>query len=211
LPKGIIIAIIIGVITLAAASFIFLYAPIQKRSQLILNNFSFWYGGGTYWEQSYLWASVSVKDSKGNWVTGLSLNNFSLSEALINSTGHVIQERLITFDKPGYDCQFEGDGFWERSVTSEKLDIVFLIDMTGSMEEEMPVIHSELHEFVNRLQSEHVDFRIAIVKYEGSTKGNYPADSYGSWTATMPFRGVMEIKEIHQWLDNVQLSGGRVA
>jgi hypothetical protein len=209
MPKSIIVVIIIGIAaTVAAASFVLLRAPVQKRAQLILNNFSFWYGGGTYWEQSYLWASVSVKDSKGNWVTGLSLNDFSLSEALINSTGHVIQERPITFDKPGYDCQFEGDGFWERSVTSEKLDIVFLVDMTGSMEEEMHGIHSELHEFVDRLQSEHVDFRMAVVKYGGSTKGNYPAESYGSWAATMPFRSVMEIEEIHQWLDNVQLSGG---
>jgi len=208
LPKGIIIAIIIGVIALAAASFIFLYAPIQKRAQLILNDFSFWYGGGTYWEKSYIWASVSMKDSKGNWVTGLSLNDFSLSEALINSTGHVIQERPITFDKPGYDCQFDGDGFWERSVTSEKLDIVFLVDWTGSMEEEMPGIHSELHEFVDRLQSEHVDFRMAVVKYDGSTNGHSIDESYESWGFTMPFRSVMEIKEIHQWLDNVQLNCG---
>lgn len=209
MPKSIIVIIIIGIAaTVAAASFVLLRTSLQKRAQLILNNFSFWYGGGTYWEESYLWASVSVKDSKGNWVTGLSLNDFSLSEVLINSTGHVIQERSITFDKPGYDCQFEGDGFWERSVTSEKLDIVFLVDMTKSMEEEMPQIHSELHKFVDRLQSEHVDFRIAIVKYEGSTKGNYPAESYDSWAFTMPFRGVMEIKEIHRWLDNVQLTGG---
>lgn len=74
-------------------------------------------------------------------------------------------------------------------MTREKLDIVFLVDMTGSMKDEMPGIHSELHEFVNRLLSE-------------------PAESYTDWAFTMPFRGVMEAEEIHQWLDHVQLSGG---
>jgi len=65
----------------------------------------------------------------------------------------------------------------------------------------MPGIHSELHEFVNRLLSDHVDFRMAVVKYEGSTVENSPAASYTNWAFTMPFRGVMEAEEIHQcWI-----------
>ncbi|MEM3406025.1 MAG: vWA domain-containing protein [Nitrososphaerota archaeon] len=154
-----------------------------------------------------------MKDPEGKWVTGLSLNDFSLSEALLDSKGNVIQELPITFvdyefGEANSYYQFYGDGFWERSVTDEKLDIVFLVDMTGSMEDEMPGIHSELHEFVDRLLSEHVDFRMAVVKYEGSTVENSPAASYTNWAFTMPFRGTMEAEEIHQWLDNVQLSGG---
>ena len=47
MPKSIIVVIIIGIAaTVAAASFVLLRAPVQKRAQLILNNFSFWYGGG---------------------------------------------------------------------------------------------------------------------------------------------------------------------
>ncbi|MEM1575364.1 MAG: hypothetical protein QW755_05595 [Nitrososphaerota archaeon] len=65
----------------------------------------------------------------------------------------------------------------------------------------MPGIHSELHEFVDRLLSKHVDFRMAVVKYEGSTVENSPAASYTNWAFTMPFRGVMEAEEIHQcWI-----------
>lgn len=203
-----VVVVIVLVSLIVTAAIIPIILLTSKKAQLILNNFAFWGGGGTYWERSYVWASVSVKDSTDNWVTGLSLNDFKLSEELLDSTGHVIQERPITFDRTGYSCQFDGDGFWERTVTSEKLDIIFLIDMTGSMENEMAKIHSELHEFINRLEATHVDFRVAIVKYEESTVENSPAQSYTSWAFTMPFRGVMETKEIHEWLDHVQLAGG---
>ena len=186
-PKVIVVIVLVSLII--TASIVPIILLTSKKAQLTLNNFAFWGGGGTYWEKSYVWASVSVKGSTDNWVTGLSLNDFKLSEELLDSTGHVIQDRPITFDRTGYSCQFDGDGFWERTVTSEKLDIIFLIDMTGSMEKEMAKIHSELHEFVNRLEATHVDFRVAIVKYEESTVKNSPAQSYTSWAFTMPFRG----------------------
>ncbi|MBO3808171.1 MAG: VWA domain-containing protein [Candidatus Brockarchaeota archaeon] len=211
MPKSLIVVAVIGVVVVvAAASFILLHTPVQKRAQLIVNNFSLWDQSAG---KNLLWASVSMKDSAGNLVAGLSLKDFNLSETLLDSKENVIQELSITFIDYAFGeansyYQFYGDGFWERSVTSEKLDIVFLVDMTGSMEGEMSGIHSELHEFVNRLLSEHVDFRISIVKYEGSTVENSPAESYTDWAFTMPFRGVMEAEEIHQWLDHVQLSGG---
>ncbi len=178
--------------------------PIPTSSpevnRMVLNDHSLWGGN------DLVWASVSVKDTSGRWVTGLNSDDFELSEMLLSPSGEVMEQRKITFDQPDY--QFEGDGFWERSVTDEKLDIVFLVDSSGSMEAEMPGIHSELNRFVDRLQSEHTDFRLAVMKYDWSTEGNYPAESYGSWAFTMPFRGVMESDEIHQWLDNVQLSWG---
>lgn len=202
-PKKIIVIVLVGVIL--TASCVVILQKLFQRTQLILNNFELWdHAMG----KELLWASVSMKDPEGKWVTGLSLKDFNLSEALLDSQGNVIQELPITFNRPNSYYQFYGEGFWEKSVTSEKLDIVFLLDKSGSMEDEMPGIYSELHKLVNRLQSEHVDFRMAIVKYDWSPIGNSPAQSYDHWAFTMPFRGTMEAKEIHQWLDNVQLTGG---
>lgn len=174
--------------------------PGQKVERFKVNDYSLWSG------DELVWASVSVRDSAGKFITGLTLNDFQLTEALISPSGAVLQERAITFDEPDY--QFEGDGFWERSVNDEKLDIVFLVDSSGSMEDEMPSIHAELHEFVNRLESQHIDFRLAVMKYDWDVVASSLAESYTSWAKTMPFRGVMESKEIHQWLDKVQLSWG---
>lgn len=166
--------------------------PDQKVERFTVNDYSLW------WGDECLWASVSVRDSADKWVTGLTQEDFQLTEALISPSGEVLQERAITFDEPDY--QFEGDGFWERSVTDEKLDIVFLVDDSGSMEEEMPGISSELHKFVDRLESQHTDFRMAVMTYDWDIGGNYWSDSH--WGSTMAFPGVMESKEIHQWLDD---------
>jgi hypothetical protein len=155
-----------------------------QGGQLVVNDFS-------QWDAGLVWASVSVKGSNGNWVTGLTLADFQLTEALLSPSGDVIQERAITFDEPDY--QFHGPGFWERSVTAEKLDIVFVVDSAGSLENEIPGIRSELHEFVNRLQSSHVDFRFGGISYAFDTaiRGGF----------VLPLHGVMEAEEIGPWID----------
>jgi hypothetical protein len=152
---------------------------------LTVNDFS-------QWDAGLVWASVSVKGSNGNWVTGLTLADFQLTEALLSPSGDVIQERTITFDEPDY--QFHGPGFWERSVTAEKLDIVFVVDRAQSLADEMP-IRWELHEFVNRLQSSHVDFRFGAISYAFNT---------GFWEGlyVLPFHGIMEAEEIGPWIDD---------
>jgi len=114
-------------------------------NRLILNDYSPW-----DWTRfaELACCSVSVKDSAGGWVTGLTLDDFELSEALISPAGEVIDERTITFDEPDY--QFDGDGFWERSVSADKPGTVFVIDASGTMEEQMPGICWELHERIDQ-------------------------------------------------------------
>ncbi|MDP2896796.1 MAG: hypothetical protein Q8Q12_09585 [bacterium] len=157
-----------------------------EQARLTINDFS-------QWDAGLVWASVSVRDSSGGWVTGLTLDDFQLTEALLSPSGDVIEERTITFDEPDY--QFHGPGFWERSVTAEKLDIVFVVDSVGSLADEMPGIRSELHEFVNRLQSSHVDFRFGAISYAVDT---------GFWEGLylLPFHGNMEAEEIGPWIDD---------
>jgi hypothetical protein len=165
-----------------------------QEDRLTVNDFSLW----SDW-YGQVWASVSVKDSNGDWMTGLTLDDFELTEALISPSQEVIQQRTITFDEPLY--QFDGPGFWKRSVTGEKLDIVFAIDSSGSMDEEMPGIVSGLHDFVDRLETNHVDFRIGIIKYDWDVSS--VDDSFN-----LPFQGVMEAQEFHEWLDEVQATWG---
>lgn len=170
----------------------------EEQGRLTVNDFSLWDRAGGH---HVLWASVSVKHSGGNWVTGLTLDDFELTEALISPSQEVIEERTITFDKPYSYYQFDGDGFWERSVTAEKLDIVFAIDSQGSMEGEVLAVNSELHDFVDRLRANHVDFRIGVIKYDSGTDS--VDDSFN-----LCFHGVMEAEEIHEWIDKTQTTWG---
>jgi len=167
--------------------------PQAVNDDLIINDYKLWNRGC-----DQVWASVSLKDAAGNWVLGRTLVDFELTETLLDDQGFVVAGPTpITFDEPLY--QFDGPGFWERSITEEKLDIVFIVDVSGTMSEEMPGIRDELHDFVDRLQSHHVDFRMAAICDTSSSASQYiyPSDN----NTPFPFSGVMEAAEIHNWID----------
>jgi hypothetical protein len=150
-----------------------------------------------FWDQEpdQVWTSVSLKDAAGDWVTGRTIDEFELTETLLGASGGA-GPVTIDLSDPGSYYPFDGPSFWERSVTEQKLDIVFIVDTSGTMEEEMPDIRSELHDFVDRLQEEHVDFRLGIIGDEWM-----PED-----TDTFPFHGVMEVNEIHDAIDDYYLT-----
>jgi hypothetical protein len=175
--------------------------PQAVNDDLIINDYKHWDRGAG---RDLVWASISLKDAAGNWVRGRTLVDFELTETLLDDQGVVVAGPTpITFDEPDY--QFDGPGFWERSITEEKLDIVFIVDGSGTMSEEMPGIRDELHDFVERLKSHHVDFRMAAICDEWSPGSHdiFPSDE----NTPFPFSGVMEAAEIHDWIDSITTSG----
>ncbi|MFA6976687.1 MAG: VWA domain-containing protein, partial [Mesotoga sp.] len=103
------------------------------------------------WDFSYngiheVCCAVSVKDGEIP-VTGLSIEDFTITETLVDEYGNVLSKAEIAPEQR--EDQFGGIGFWERSVSSSKIDLVFLIDATGSMADQIESIKSELKEFVN--------------------------------------------------------------
>jgi len=173
--------------------------PQAVNDDLIINDYKLWDRGG-----DQVWASVSLKNAAGDLVWGRTLVDFELYETLLDDHGvEVAGPTPITFDEPSY--QFDGPGFWERTITEEKLDIVFIVDGSGTMDDEMPEIRDELHDFVDRLQSHHVDFRMAAICDEWLPNSHdiYPSDN----NTPFPFSGVMEAAEIHDWIDSLVTAG----
>jgi len=173
--------------------------PQAVNDDLIIRDYKLWDRGC-----DQVWASVSLKNAAGNWVPGRTLVDFELTETVLNASGVVVAGPTpITFDEPSY--QFDGPGFWERTITEEKLDIVFIVDVSGTMDEEMPGIITELHDFVDRLKSHHVDFRMAAICDTSSSASQdiYPSDN----NTPFPFSGVMEAAEIHDWIDFLATEG----
>jgi phosphate uptake regulator len=176
--------------------------PLAVNEDLNINDYNLWDRGAG---RDLVWASLSLKDAAGNWVLGRTVDDFELNETLLDASGAVVAGPTpITFSDPGSYYQFYGPGFWERTITDEKLDIVFIVDTSGTMSDEMPDIRSELHEFVDRLQAQHVDFRFAIIgdDWVPGSQDIFPSDD----NTPFPFSGVMEATEIHAAIDDYYLT-----
>ena len=177
------------IVFLLGFSYLFAYEPVVRE-------FDVWDRGGLF---NLLWCAVTVKDSD-NFVRGLKLEDFKVSETAYDEKGEVITEKPIDFDNMYY--QFDGDGFWEKSVNSEKLDIVFLIDNTGSMEKHITSIKEQLHSFLDRLIENGTDFRIVIA--------GYSVEDEPEWTSGLDddrFFGPTMIKEIREAVDQITTAG----
>jgi hypothetical protein len=147
--------------------------------------------GCTQWDTGKLSCAASVTDANGALVAGLSQPSFTVTEAVAGGA-----PQPATFGEPEY--QFDGPGFWERTVTSEKVDLVFVIDHSGTMEEEMPGIRAELHAVVNGLVARRADFRVGVL-----VTHNILADYH-----VEPMRGPMEQVELHAGIDAITEESG---
>jgi hypothetical protein len=117
------------------------------------------------------WCAVSVADGSGRAVTGLGYDDFEITESMVRiSDGAVVAQEVIPLKEQSgwraYDL-----GLFERSVGSEKLDIVFLADRTGSFDDDGTDVRGEVKRFVQQLATEHIDFRVAGVNFAETPDG----------------------------------------
>ncbi|AEH51334.1 vWA domain-containing protein [Pseudothermotoga thermarum] len=138
-------------------------------SNLVLRDHEVW-DRHDYWNRIY--CAVTVKSDSSNLVTDLRLQDFVITESAYDDEGNVLITCNASFDNPSY--QFDGPGFWEESVNSDKLDIVFLIDSTGSMEEHIDNIKKQLRIFIKRLAEQYTNFRMVIAVYETDEMPRWP-------------------------------------
>ncbi len=116
------------------------------------------------WNQGLFWCAATLSDARGDPVGQRTSADFTLTESAVSPGADVLDSRPASFDKPDY--QFHGPGFWAREVTTQKLDLLLVLDGTGSMEPFRDGIVSELHQLLARLSDDHVDYRIALVELE---------------------------------------------
>ncbi|MEJ5229369.1 MAG: vWA domain-containing protein [Pseudothermotoga sp.] len=148
-----------------------------------------------------LWCSVTVKDDAGNYVRNLKLEDFTITEKAYDKNGELLEEKTATFkDHPSY--RFNGSGFWEKSINSDKLDIAFFIDGTGSMRKHADSIIEQLHQFVDRMIEVGTDFRIFISMYETEDQPEWTISTYQT-----RFFGPAMIEEIRAAIDDIDTWG----
>jgi Mg-chelatase subunit ChlD len=71
---------------------------------------------------------------------------------------------------------YQANGRWEHTLaTGKSLDLVFLIDTTGSMADDIANAKANATAIINKISTEFKDYRIAVVEYR-----DYPQTPWGS-------------------------------
>ncbi len=174
----------------------FLCATILA-SEIKIRDFEVWNKDHSGWWNA-IWCAITVEDPNGNFVTNLQAKDFIITETIYDSNGEEVDTHRAVFNDKFN--QFNGSGFWEESVTTDKLDIVFLIDNTGSMKKYIDNIKKQLKDFLARLYQNNTDFRIVIAEYETSNDPSWPAKFEDP---VRRFCGPLMREEIEQQIDSI--------
>lgn len=143
-----------------------------------------------------------MKDDAGNFVKGLKAEDFQIVERAYDEAGRFIAQKVISPPFESSSCTFGGPGFWEKSINSDRLDIAFFIDGTGSMEPHIENIKAQLHAFLDRLIEANTDFRMFMSLYEAEGEPQWPIQSYQT-----RFFGPAMVDEIRRAIDEIDTWG----
>jgi len=165
--------------------------PVADAGQLTVTEHG--WRGNSINSSGWIYATLSLTDNAGHPVSGRRLDDFTITE----STVLLPDEQLI--DGPAVvDVSHSGDGhFHEETVGDSQIDIVVLVDDSGSMGPKVPHIRSQLHALIDRLIAGHHDFRFAL-----STFDNTPGVRQ-----ELPMLGVGEQERIRRGIDDWATTG----
>ena len=134
---------------------------VTDRTGLIIRDSD--YTGRDY--RGAVWTSLTVRSRSGALITGMSLDDFQLTEEIVaRADGTVKAAAEIDITQFIGDDWSEG-GFWEDSRGGEPIDIVIAYDATGTMSDYVEAAREELIALVDDLKANHVDFRMAAVTF----------------------------------------------
>lgn len=183
----------------AVAICLLLFTVITLATQISLRDHQVWWPDNLW---NALWCSVTVTDEAGNFVRRLKAEDFQIVERAYDRDGNLLAQKVILppFESSSYT--FNGPGFWEKSVNSDKLDIAFFIDGTGSMQPHIDNIKRQLHLFLDRLIDTGTDFRMFIGLYETEDEPEWPIPTYPT-----RFFGPAMVQEIVAAIDEIDTWG----
>jgi len=158
------------------------------------------YLGSSFFRAELFWAAVTVRDNAGNDITGLELDDFTIRESLVSMTGEPVTEPRIVNIATQIEEDWQEGWFWEESLSDEKVDLVFLIENRGTMNDAMPGIKAQAEALVDRLVASHIDFRVGGVGIDTTPEigGSHQFD----------FHGAGELDKLQEGMDLLFRTGG---
>lgn len=110
----------------------------------------------------FIFANLSVEDANGDFVAGLDESNFSVTEE--------IQSVVKTVDKDATFKVFSS----EDSTSQRPVDILFLMDNSGSMYDNQQAVAANVEAFVNELDNRGFDYRLGLCRFGQSANQGKP-------------------------------------
>jgi hypothetical protein len=80
---------------------------------------------------------------------------------------------------PGFRVQEKSDSFLQASTTSSEIDMLFVIDNSGSMQDEQDDLADNFETFINEFASRDLDFQIGVISTDNQTAASW-------WNRTDP-------------------------
>ena len=128
-----------------------------------------------------------VADNNGQHIGGISKSYFDVSETHLGTTRALSSFSVTELGAGGVS----------------KADIVFVIDESGSMSDEINSVKTGIKAFADLLSSSGIDYRLGIVSYEGSGSGGI-----GVGFSSSGFADNTQIGTFKGWVDRIGTQGG---
>ena len=93
-----------------------------------------------------------------------------------------------------------GPDDYDSILKAGKADIIFVVDSTGSMGDEITNVRDNIDEFVSKLEHDSVDVRLGLVEYKDIYE-----DGYGS---TRAYNWYSDVEEFKTQLSSLKVTGG---
>jgi hypothetical protein len=90
---------------------------------------------------------------------------------------------------PGFRVNEKSDVFSQVAVRNDKIDILFVIDNSGSMAGEQAIVAASFQEFINKFLSKNLDFHVGVISTDALENPTYWSNSggpYGNFLNTGP-------------------------
>jgi hypothetical protein len=158
-----------------------------------------------YWGTDYqntTWMVASIRNTSGEFVTDLAVDDFQLTEHIISKADGSVKAEASIDMQAFVDSGDEELGFFKSATGAQPIDIVFLLDAASGIVDYYADLRLQITSLVNEMIENHVDFRLAFIRFGATPDGEYNLDFYGPQEADMLLEKIEGLFSGTSWRPN---------
>lgn len=82
---------------------------------------------------------------------------------------------------PGFNVNAKTDEFKQQPVRNDKIDILFMVDNSGSMADEQAILAQSFQEFISKFTDKKLDFQVGVITTDTTLSGSWWSNPNGSY------------------------------